>query len=220
MGRGGQIAFAVATGYALGRGRRMRWALALAAAAAVGRLTAGRGGLAGGLGRLGASPGLGRLLDAGRPLVSAGGAAARTAMGGRIDAAADRLQQTAQRLRGQGRTDDGDPARTGEPGAGDADTDERYRDEPDDRPRYRGRSRYDDGDERDDDERYDAGDDLDDLDDRGRDDEDGEDEDREDEDREDDEVRDDDPGGARRRGRAPAVESPRPAVRRRGRRPE
>lgn len=105
MTRGGELALAVTMGYVLGRRRRMRWALALGTAAAAGRLSSGRGSLVGRLSQLSASPGVGRLLEAGRPLVSAGGAAARTAVGGRIDSAADRLQQTAQRLRGPGRQD-------------------------------------------------------------------------------------------------------------------
>lgn len=200
MGRGGQIAFAVATGYALGRGRRMRWALALGAAAAAGRLTAGSEGLTGKLRLLSASRGLGRLLEAGRPLASAGGAAARTAVGGRIDSAADRLQQTAERLRGSGRSD-ADEARTREPAVEDTDADELYAGEQDD-------SRYDNGDGYDDGDNGDDGD----LGDEDRDDEDQDDEDPDGEDPD-----DEDRGDRRRGGRTRAVESPRPPVRRRGR---
>jgi hypothetical protein len=141
MVRGGQLAFAVAAGYVLGRRRRMRWALALGTAAAVGRATAGGRGLPGRGALPGASPGLSRLLEAGRPLMSAGAAATRTAVGGRIDGAADRLQQTAERLRSVGRPDTGDAAREHEDSAEER-LDDRYDEEP-----YDDEAEYDDGDD-------------------------------------------------------------------------
>jgi hypothetical protein len=228
MSRGGELALAVTMGYVLGRKRRMRWALALGTAAAAGRLSSGRGGLMGKLSHPSTSPGLGRLLKAGRPLVSAGGAAARTAVGGRIDSAADRLQQTAQRLRTTGRPDtdtdtdtdadtDTDTSRADRPRAGGRgkaraetrDADRSYGDEPDENDdRFADDDEYDD---REDDDRED--------DDRVGDDREGDDEadDSEaDDDEGDDDERDDDERDAEPRGRRRA-ETPRAPVRRRGR---
>ena len=205
MTRGGELALAVTMGYVLGRKRRMRWALALGTAAAAGRLSSGRGGLMGKLSDLSASPGLGRLLKAGRPLVSAGGAAARTAVGGRIDSAADRLQQTAQRLRTTGREDaDTDAADT------DTDTETAAETSRADKPRARdrdaGRSyRDDEDDDRFADDEYDDREGDDDVDEPETDE--GDDDER----TEDEPDERDEPKGRRR------AETPRPPVRRRGR---
>jgi len=213
MTRGGELALAVTMGYVLGRKRRMRWALALGTAAAAGRLSSGRGGLMGRLSNLSVSPGLGRLLKAGRPLVSAGGAAARTAVGGRIDSAADRLQQTAQRLRTTGREDaDTDAADT------DTDTDTETAAETSraDKPRARDRDkpragkqsyRGDEDDDRFADDEYDDLEGDDDVDEPETDE--GDDDEGDDDERAEDER--DEPKGRRR------AETPVPPVRRRGR---
>ena len=211
MTRGGELALAVTMGYVLGRKRRMRWALALGTAAAAGRLSSGRGGLMGRLSNLSVSPGLGRLLKAGRPLVSAGGAAARTAVGGRIDSAADRLQQTAQRLRTTGREDaDTDAADT------DTDTETAAETSRADKPRARDRDkpragkqsfRDDEDDDRFADDEYDDREGDDDVDEPETDE--GDDDEGDDEERAEDER--DEPKGRRR------AETPRPPVRRRGR---
>ena len=207
MTRGGELALAVTMGYVLGRKRRMRWALALGTAAAAGRLSSGRGGLMGRLSNPSVSPGLGRLLKAGRPLVSAGGAAARTAVGGRIDSAADRLQQTAQRLRSTGREDaDTDAADT------DTDTETTAETSRADKPRARDRDarrsyRDDEDDDRFADDEYDDLEGDDDVDEPETDE--GDDDEGDDEERAEDER--DEPKGRRR------AETPRPPVRRRGR---
>ncbi|MEU6079387.1 hypothetical protein [Streptomyces sp. NPDC047108] len=95
----GQVAAAVAGGYILGRTRKARLAVTLAA------LAAGR--------RVG-SPGLGKALDLVKTpeverlvgtlrgqLVSAGRAAAVNAVGHRVDALSDRLEQGTSTLRGR-----------------------------------------------------------------------------------------------------------------------
>jgi len=211
MTRGGELALAVTMGYVLGRKRRMRWALALGTAAAAGRLSSGRGGLMGRLSNLSVSPGLGRLLKAGRPLVSAGGAAARTAVGGRIDSAADRLQQTAQRLRTTGREDaDTDTADTdtGTETAAETSRADKPRTRDRDKPRAGKQSyRGDEDDDRFADDEYDDREGDDDVDEPETDE--GDDDEGDDDERAEDER--DEPKGRRR------ADTPRPPVRRRGR---
>ncbi|MFG2103214.1 hypothetical protein ACGFJ5_21740 [Micromonospora echinaurantiaca] len=111
MNSGARIGLAVGFGYLLGRRRKLRTALTLAAAVAIGRASRDPGGL---LGRatdlLQSSPHLSNLSHLGKPLASAGKAAATAAAGSGIDAISGKLRGSADALRRRaaGQTDDGD----------------------------------------------------------------------------------------------------------------
>ncbi|MDO3703800.1 hypothetical protein Q3W71_19215 [Micromonospora sp. C28SCA-DRY-2] len=130
MNSGARIGMAVGFGYLLGRRRKLRTALTLAAAVAIGRASRDPGGLlgrAGGL--LQSSPHLSNLSHLGKPLASAGKAAATAAASSGIDAVSGKLRGSADALRrraagqsdGGGRPDDTDQPDTDQPDTGQAD---------------------------------------------------------------------------------------------------
>jgi hypothetical protein len=107
MKRAGRYALVLGTGYLLGRQRKVGTVLVLGAAVAAGRLSGNSGAiLRKGVQALGGSTDLGKVLDLGGPLVSAGKAAAVSAVSSRIDSVSDRLQDRAETLRGRDRADD------------------------------------------------------------------------------------------------------------------
>jgi hypothetical protein len=101
------MALAVGLGYFLGRHRKLRTALVLGGAAAVGRLSRDpRQLVARGTKALGGSAELSKVAALGGPLVEAGKDAARAAVGNRIDAMSERLQDRSEVLRGPRRDPD------------------------------------------------------------------------------------------------------------------
>jgi hypothetical protein len=101
VGRNAKMALAVGIGYLLGRRRKLRTALTLGAAAAVGRLsTDPQAMLRQGSKLLGASPQLGQAAGLGKPLATAGKAAAAAAVSHGIDSVGDRMRRKADALRG------------------------------------------------------------------------------------------------------------------------
>ncbi|NJP31548.1 hypothetical protein [Micromonospora thermarum] len=103
MNRGARIGLAVGVGYLLGRRRKMRKALVLAAAVAAGRASHNSGGLLKvGQNLLQSSPQLANLGKLGRPLATAGKAAATAAAGSGIDALSGKLRGSADALRRKG----------------------------------------------------------------------------------------------------------------------
>ncbi|GIJ28122.1 hypothetical protein Vqi01_32840 [Micromonospora qiuiae] len=103
MNSGARIATAVGVGYLVGRRRKLRTALTLAAAVALGRASRDPGGLTKwGGDLLRASPQLSTLGQFGKPLASAGRAAATAAAGSGIDALSGRLRGSADALRRRG----------------------------------------------------------------------------------------------------------------------
>lgn len=111
MRAGAQIAFAVASGYVLGRFHKLRWALTLAAAGAAGRMTTGTSGTLREQGQkllanteLGESGG-----SVGAGLVQAGKAAAATAVSNRLSSLSDMLRDRSEAMRDVGEADSDAP---------------------------------------------------------------------------------------------------------------
>ncbi|MGS2613146.1 hypothetical protein ACVCAH_01220 [Micromonospora sp. LZ34] len=134
MNSGARIGMAVGFGYLLGRRRKLRTALTLAAAVAVGRASRDPGGLLKrGSDLLHASPHLSNLGHLGKPLASAGKAAATAAAGSGIDAISGKLRGSADTLRRKaaggpsegGPSEGGDQARGGDQGGGGGDQPDR-----------------------------------------------------------------------------------------------
>ena len=96
---GTRVALAVGLGYVLGRRRQLRPALTLAAAVAVGRASHNAPSLVKyGSQLLGSSPALGELGNLGKPLATAGKAAATAAITSGVDALTERLRDRADVL--------------------------------------------------------------------------------------------------------------------------